>query len=59
MAVPKRRRSRSKQKSRVAANRWHAPLFQPCGNCGAPVPGHVACPACGVYRGRQVFNVEL
>ncbi len=59
MAVPKRRVSRSKQKMRVAANRWRAPLLKTCSECGSAVPSHIACPSCGQYNGRQVLTVEL
>jgi len=58
MAVPKRRTSKSKKRMRRAANRWHKPLLQNCPECGSAVPGHIACPSCGYYRGRQVLDVE-
>jgi large subunit ribosomal protein L32 len=57
MANPKRRKSLSKQKMRQFANRWRAPTLTVCGECGTPVPGHVACPSCGYYRDRKVFHV--
>jgi large subunit ribosomal protein L32 len=57
MANPKRRKSLSKQKMRQFANRWRAPKLSTCGECGTPVPGHVACPSCGYYSNRKVFNV--
>ena len=59
MAVPKRRTSKMKKRQRRAANRWHAPSFATCQECGSTVPGHVACPSCGYYKGRQVLDVEL
>ena len=55
MAVPKRRKSKMKQAFRQQANKWRAPQFQTCSECGASKPGHIACPACGTYRGRQVL----
>ena len=58
MAVPKRRSSRSKQKIRAASKAWKAPLLKSCPDCGAAVPGHVAGPSCGTYRGRKVLKVE-
>lgn len=57
MANPKRRKSKSKQKMRRGAVRWKAPILNNCAECGTPVPGHVACPSCGYYAGRQVLDV--
>jgi large subunit ribosomal protein L32 len=59
MAVPKRRKSKMMKRHRRAANRWHAPIFSKCGECGSTVPGHVACPSCGYYKGRQVIDIKL
>jgi len=58
MAVPKRRQSKSRQKMRRGANRWKAPIFSACADCGATIPSHIACPSCGTYRGRKVIEVE-
>ncbi len=57
MANPKRRKSKSKQKMRRGAKRWKAPILSTCPECSTPVPGHVACPSCGYYSGRQVLDV--
>jgi len=46
-------------RTRKAANRWHAPKLSKCTQCGATLPAHTACPACGTYRGRQVLDVEV
>lgn len=56
MANPKRRQSKSRQRMRQGANRWKAPTLKSCPECGTAVPGHVACPSCGYYRGRQVIS---
>lgn len=58
MAVPKRRSSRQKGRSRRGANRWRAPIFKTCPECNSAVPSHIACPSCGYYRDRQVLTVE-
>jgi large subunit ribosomal protein L32 len=29
-----------------------------CPSCGAPMIPHRACPSCGMYKGRQVIEVE-
>ena len=47
MAAPKRRTSKMKQRSRLAAQAWKAPKLGKCPKCGAAVPGHTACPQCG------------
>ncbi len=59
MAAPKRRTSKMKQKMRRGANRWRRPQLQTCSECGAKIPGHIACPSCGSYNGRQILEVEL
>ncbi len=58
MGVPKRKTSKMRLRTRRAANRWHAPKLAKCTQCSAPVLSHVACPACGYYKGRQVLTVE-
>ena len=47
-----------RQRTRKAANRWHAPSLAKCAQCGAPAQAHTACPACGFYRERQVLTVS-
>lgn len=59
MAVPKRRKSKMRQKMRRGANRWSRPVLKSCPECGSSVPSHIACPSCGQYKDRQVLNVEL
>lgn len=43
---------------RRGANRWRAPKFQTCSECGSTKPGHIACPSCGYYGTRQVLDVD-
>ena len=58
MAVPKRRKSRSKRDMRRAQHdKVAAPNLAPCPNCGEPVVPHRACAACGHYKGRAVRRV--
>lgn len=59
MAVPKRKKSKMKIRSRKAANRWRAPQLSSCPQCGSRVPSHIACPSCGYYAGRQVISVDV
>jgi len=55
VAVPKRRKSRSKRDMRRAQHdKVTAPNLVPCERCGEPVVPHRACASCGHYRGRQV-----
>jgi len=58
MAVPKRKVSKSKVRSRRASHRKPMPATAPCSECGAPHLPHRVCPSCGSYRGRQVLTVE-
>ena len=53
MAAPKRRTSKMKQRTRLAAQAWRAPKLRKCQNCGSSTPGHTACPTCGTYTTRS------
>lgn len=57
MAVPKRRLSHSKTRTRRSHHGRTAMKFAVCSNCKSPIPGHTACPNCGMYKGRQVVDV--
>ncbi len=57
MPVPKRKVSKMRLRTRKAANRWHASKLGTCAQCGAKVPSHTACPACGYYKGRQILSI--
>ncbi|MFC4602282.1 50S ribosomal protein L32 [Rhodococcus kronopolitis] len=56
MAVPKRRMSRSNTRSRRSQWKATVPALITCANrgCGEKTLPHIACPACGTYKGRQV-----
>ena len=58
MAVPKRKTSRTKTRTRRASN-WTlaAPPQSTCPNCGAAKLPHTVCGNCGWYRGRQVLDL--
>jgi large subunit ribosomal protein L32 len=59
MAVPKRKTSKAKGRSRRAANwRLDQPARSLCPRCGATKVPHVVCPNCGWYHGRQAIDVD-
>ncbi len=59
MAVPKKRTSKSKTRSRRAANwKLSAPARSICPQCGSAKLPHVVCHTCGYYAGRQVVEVD-
>jgi large subunit ribosomal protein L32 len=58
MAVPKRKSSKSKIRTRRRAHKGSFTTAGACSECGAPQEPHRACPSCGYYRGRQVLSVE-
>ena len=57
MAVPKRKKSKSKKRMRKRSLSGEILAARPCPQCGAPVQSHRACPSCGTYQGRQVVSV--
>tara|TARA_A100001011_G_C13576712_1_gene542615 strand:+ start:279 stop:482 length:204 start_codon:yes stop_codon:yes gene_type:complete len=59
MAVPKKRRSKSKSRIKKAAWTITLPETRPCPNCQYVTLAHVACPACGYYKGKQVVNIKV
>ena len=58
MAVPKRKKSKSKVRSRKSTHKVEAPQLKACPQCGATQMPHRVCPSCGYYRGRQVVTVD-
>ena len=60
MAVPKRKTSKSKSRTRKRANglRKINPAVQKCAQCGVYCQPHRVCAACGYYRGKQVLTVD-
>ncbi len=58
MAVPKRKKSKNRVRSRKAARKTKVTAAKACPQCGAPHQPHRVCPSCGYYRERQVITVE-
>ncbi len=58
MAVPKRKVSKSKTRSRRASN-WTlvAPARSLCPRCSQVKQPHIVCGSCGWYNGRQAVEV--
>jgi len=58
MPVPKRKTSHSKRNKRRAHDSLTFAATAECPDCGEQMVRHRACPHCGLYRGRQVVEVE-
>lgn len=59
MAVPKKKTSKAKGRSRRAANwRLDPPPRSVCPHCREAKLPHVVCPNCGWYKGRQAVEVD-
>ena len=61
MAVPKKKTSVARKGLRHAGQHHKEYRKHPmaCPNCGdLTMPNH-ACPSCGTYKGRQVFEIKV
>jgi len=59
MAVPKRRPSKSRNRTRKSINmRLSVPSLGECATCGNKVVPHRVCPKCGFYKGKQYLGLE-
>ncbi|HVL93481.1 MAG TPA: 50S ribosomal protein L32 [Acidimicrobiales bacterium] len=58
MAVPKKKTSKAKSRSRRASN-WtlEPPARSICPQCSHTKVPHTVCPNCGWYKGRQALDV--
>ena len=59
MPVPKVRTSKSRRNSRRSHLFLRESAASVCPNCQAVKVPHRVCEACGYYRGRQVFTIEV
>jgi large subunit ribosomal protein L32 len=57
-AVPKQRISRSHKNKRRSADVLRAVHIVECPNCNNLHRSHYVCPSCGVYKGRQVYEIK-
>ena len=58
MPVPKRRTSTTKRNKRRAHDSLTTITPVECPDCGENMVRHRACPHCGLYRGRQVIEID-
>lgn len=59
MAVPKKRRSKSKSRIKRANWKVDMPELTACPNCGEKKHSHRACGECGQYNGKQVIQIKV
>lgn len=57
MGVPRRRHCPSRRDRARAHKYMVQPELVKCDNCGAPKRPHMACPACGTYKGRGYITI--
>ncbi|MBF0223981.1 MAG: 50S ribosomal protein L32 [Desulfobacterales bacterium] len=56
MAVPKRRTSKTRKRTRQAQQKIGAPNLSKCSLCGAPKAPHILCPNCKSYKGKKIVE---
>lgn len=58
MAVPKRKTSKSKGRSRIANWKAATPAVVECPQCHEPKLSHQICSKCGVYDGEKKLETK-
>ncbi|MCP4713794.1 MAG: 50S ribosomal protein L32 [Deltaproteobacteria bacterium] len=58
MAVPMKKISKSRKRSRRAHDSLKAVSLSTCPQCNEPTRPHYVCPKCGYYKGREVVVTE-
>jgi large subunit ribosomal protein L32 len=58
MGLPKVKLSKSRKGRRRSHLAIKLVQLQPCPQCKKPRPGHVVCPNCGYYAGREIIKTE-
>jgi len=56
--VVRMRHTRAHTGNRRSHHALKGAKLQGCPNCGAMIQSHIACDACGVYKGRVVRKVK-
>jgi large subunit ribosomal protein L32 len=59
LALPKRKKSKSRRNMRRSHHALRARPIDICPRCSEVKMPHRACPSCGYYRGRQAVKVEV
>jgi large subunit ribosomal protein L32 len=58
MAVPKKKKSKSRRDMGRAHHHVKMPNLALCPECHEPVLSHRICPHCGSYRGKTIIKIE-
>ncbi len=58
MPVPKKKRSRTRNKTRRATQTVKKPNVISCPQCGEPVLPHRVCYGCGYYKGKPMVEIK-
>ncbi|MCD6231185.1 50S ribosomal protein L32 [Candidatus Aerophobetes bacterium] len=58
MGVPKKKQSKSRQRSRRATQKKSLPTISACPRCQSLKLPHFACPKCGYYKGRLAVVIK-
>ncbi len=58
MAVPKRRHSKSRSRTKRAGWKAKAPTLVSCAQCQAKMLPHRVCQECGYYKSEKVIEVK-
>ncbi len=59
MAVPKRRKSKSKIGMRRSHDAIGVPNLRPCPKCGTWTLPHRVCPECHHYKGKLIYEEKV
>lgn len=57
MAVPKKKVSKSRSRTRRSHFKCAKPALATCSHCKSLIASHRACPNCGYYKGKEVVAV--
>ncbi|MFP3976049.1 MAG: 50S ribosomal protein L32 [Dehalococcoidia bacterium] len=58
MAVPKRKTSKQRSRTRRSHRAYSIATLSVCPQCHNPKPPHQVCTVCGSYRGREVYETK-